>query len=99
MNDAVRYFEMDKRRDPTQVRTEWILTQLLRRPHGSDELKRLAEGNGFGYAPSTYTKDLTGLVKRRLVNPPARTGGSYQIDSRDGMAYARMRGLCWCRTN
>lgn len=93
MNDAVKYFEQDKRRDPDQIRTKWIITQLLRRPHQADEIKRLAESNGLGYAPSTYTKDLTGLVNRRLVDRPAKVGGSYCINSRYGMLWAQAKGL------
>ena len=93
MNDAVRYFEQDKRRDPSEVRSKWIITQLLRRPHRADEIKRLAGENGLGYSPSTYTRDLLGLVKRRLINSPDKTGGVYSINRLDGMAWAQARGL------
>jgi hypothetical protein len=93
MNDAVRYFQQDVKRDPTGVRSEWIVSQLLRRPHRADEIKRLAESNGLGYAPSTYTRDLQGLVKRRLVDMPCKNGGSYSINPRDGMLWAQARGL------
>lgn len=93
MNDAVKYFNQDISRDPSEIRTKWILQQLRKRPHGADELVRLAGSNRLGYAQSTYSKDLTGLVKRNLICPPFIKGGNYSINGAYAFAWMSARGI------
>jgi hypothetical protein len=92
MNDAVRYFKQDISRDPTELRSKWIIAQLIRRPHFASELYKLSETNGLGYRPSTYSRDLTGLIKRNLISDSGRIGGVYSI-TQYGLAWAEARGL------
>jgi hypothetical protein len=92
-NVAVKYFEMDVARDPTEERTKWILTQLRQRPQTSEDLVRKAGLNNLGYAKATYSRDLMGLVKRNLVNRPYERGGEYTINNPYAFAWMSARGM------
>jgi hypothetical protein len=92
MSATPEYHQQDKARDPTQVRTIWILGLLRKRPHTGDEIRRLSESNGLGYRPATYVKDMTGLVARNLVYRDTQ-GGVYKIHEVYGSQYCLAHGI------
>jgi hypothetical protein len=54
-------------RDPSELRTRFILEELKTRACSMIGIEKAAEGNEWGFAPSTFRRDMTGMVKVGLI--------------------------------
>ena len=57
----------NKGADPKEVRTRFILEELIKKPQNRATLEKLAENNPYGYQSTSYGRDTTGLVKSGLI--------------------------------
>ena len=88
-SDRARNVAKDKNHDPTGERTRWIVSKLLRGGKTGPELRSLSEGNGLGYKPMTYSRDLICLKNRGFVYAER---GVYYLDV-FGKTWAAANGI------